>query len=329
MDRRTFVVLITYGLLVARRVAGAQQSAKVWRLGFLDASSRRTRDEAGSAGAFLQGMHELGYIEGQNLHIEWRYADGNYDILPKFAAELVSLSVDVIVAVPSPAIRAAKQATTTIPIVFPSTGDPVGNGFAASLAHPGGNLTGLSNSNLDVSAKTVELLRTILPKMSRIAVLGNPGSSTESAIMKSVRAAAQSVDVQVITVEAHTPAALDAGFAQMKRERVDAVIVAADALMGMQRKQIADLALQFRLPSVTQGVAYAKVGGLMAYGQDTTESWQRAASYVDRILKGAKPGDLPIEQPTKLRLVINMKTAKMLGLKIPQSLLARADEVIQ
>ena len=229
----------------------------------------------------------------------------------------------------APAIRAAHRATTAIPIVFPSTGDPVGSGFAASLARPGGNLTGLSNTNLDISAKTLELLTTMTPKMSRVAVLANPGSSTESAIVKSIELAAQKVGLHILTVEAHTPEEIERGFATMRRERVDAVVIAADAFLSMQRQQIAELAIKFRLPSITQGVVYAKVGGLMSYGQDTAEGYRRAAAYVDRILKGAKPGELPIEQPTRLYLLINLKTAKALGLTIPQSLLLRADEVIQ
>ncbi len=328
MHRRRFFGTFAGALLAAPFTSFAQQ-AKVWRIGFLAAASRQSLVDAGYDGAFLQGMREVGYVEGRNLLIEWRYADGNYERLPALAAELVRLNVDVIVAVPSPAIRAAQRATTTIPIVFPSTGDPVGSGFAASLARPGGNLTGLSNTNLDISAKTLELLRTMNPKMSRVAVLANPGSSTESAILKSIEFAAQKAGLQVLTVEVHTPEEIERGFATMTRERVDAVIIAADALLTMQRQQIAQLAIKFRLPSITQGVIYAKVGGLMSYGQDPAEGYRRAAAYVDRILKGAKPGELPIEQPTRLYLLINLQTAKALGLTIPQSLLLRADEVIQ
>jgi putative ABC transport system substrate-binding protein len=328
MDRRTFIGTLAGVLSAAPLASFAQQPARVWRIGFLVASSRQTGDD-GRYDAFLQGMRGLGYVEGKNLAIEWRFADGNYERLPALAAELVRLKVDLIVAVPSPAIRAAQQATTTIPIVFPSTGDPVGSGFAASLARPGSNLTGLSNSNLDVSAKTLELLTIMVPKLSRVAVLANPGSSTESAMLKSIDAAAQKVGLQILSIEASTPEEIERAFSTMGRDRVDAVVIAADALFNMQRRQIAELAIKSRLPSISQGTVYAKAGGLMSYGQDSTESYRRAAQYVDKILKGAKPGDLPIEQPTRLNLLINLKTAKAIGLTIPQSLLLRADEVIQ
>jgi putative tryptophan/tyrosine transport system substrate-binding protein len=327
MDRRTFVTTFTAGLLVAPLASFAQQ-AKVWRIGFLVASSRAALDD-GRYEAFLQGMKELGYVEGKNLAIEWRFGDGNYERLPALAAELVRLKVDLIVAAPSPAIRAAQQATTTIPIVFPGTGDPVGSGFVASLARPGGNLTGLSNSNLDVSAKTLELLTIMVPKLSRVGVLANPGSSTESAMLKSIGAAAQKLGVQILSLEAHASEEIERAFATLRQERVDAVIIAADALLNMQRRQIADLAIKFRLPSISQGTAYAKAGGLMSYGQDTPKNYRHAAAYVDKILRGAKPADLPVERPTKLELIINLNTARTLGLTIPQALLLRADDVIE
>jgi putative tryptophan/tyrosine transport system substrate-binding protein len=190
-------------------------------------------------------------------------------------------------------------------------------------------VTGLSNSNLDVSAKTLELLTIMVPKLSRIAVLANPGSSTESAMLKSIEAAAQKIGVHILSIEASNPEEIERAFITMGRDRVDAVVVAADALLNMQRRQIAELAIKFRLPSISQGTVYAKAGGLMSYGQDPAERYRRAAEYVDKILKGAKPGDLPIEQPTKFELVINLKTAKALGLTIPQSLLLRADGVIE
>jgi putative ABC transport system substrate-binding protein len=326
-DRRIFIHALAAGLLAAPSIVSAQQTARVWRIGFLAAASRETL--ASRYDAFLMGMRDLGYVEGKNLLVEARFADGQYDRLPGFAAELVQLKPDVIVAVPSPAIRAAQEATTTIPIVFPSTGDPVGSGFVASLARPGGNLTGLSNSNLDVAAKTLDLLKTMLPNMSGIAILANPGSSTEAAMLKNISAMAQKMGVRVLAVEASTPEQIEAGFVTMDRNRADAVIVGADALMGMQQRQIAQLAMKHRLPSISQGGGYGRAGGLMGYGLNNNESYRRAAVYVDKILKGAKPGQLPVEQPTKLELVINLRTAKALGLTIPQSLLLRADEVIQ
>jgi putative tryptophan/tyrosine transport system substrate-binding protein len=328
MNRRKFIGTFAGVLSAAPLTSFAQQPAKVWRIGFLVASSRQAADD-GRYDEFLHGMRGLGYVEGKNLAIEWRFANGNYERLPGLAAELVQLKVDLILAAPSPAIRAAQQATTTIPIVFPSTGDPVGSGFAASLARPGSNLTGLSNFNLDVSAKTLELLTVMIPKLSRVAVLANPGSSTESAMLKSIEAAAQKVGVRILSFEASTPEEIERALITMGRDSVDAVVIAADALLNMQRRQIAELAIKVRLPSISQGTIYAKAGGLMSYGQDSTENYRRAAEYVDKILKGAKPGELPIEQPTRLSLLINLKTAKALGLTVPQSLLLRADEVIQ
>jgi len=329
VNRRAFVGTITLGLFAARMNAAAQQLKSVWRIGFLGAASRQFYIDSGRLDALLTGLRELGYVEGKNLIVEARYADGEYERLPGFASELVALKVDLIVAASSPAIRAAKQATTTIPIVFPSTGDPVGSGFVASLAHPGGNLTGMSNSNLDVSAKTLELLRAILPGMSRVAVLANPGSSTESAMLNSIGAAAQAVGIQVVPIEARTPEGIEAAFAAMRRERVDALAIAADALIGMQQRQIADLAVKHRLPSISQGAGYARSGGLMGYGLNGPDSYRSAAVYVDKIFKGAKAGDLPVQQPSRLELVINMKTARALGLTVPQAVLVRAAELIQ
>jgi putative ABC transport system substrate-binding protein len=329
MNRRAFIGAMASTLLTVLLAAHAQQQGKVWRVGFLSAASRQFLADTGGYDAFLQGMRELGYVEGKNLAIEARFADGNYERLPGFATELVRLNVDVIVAVPSPAIRAAQHATTTIPIVFPTTGDPVGSGFAASLAHPGGNLTGLSNLNLDISAKTLELLLAMVPTISRVAILANPGSSTEPAMLKSIGAAAAKVGVESIVVEAGTPEQIEEGFARMRRERAAALIIASDAFFLLQRRQIAELAIKSRLPSVTQNPLYVRAGGLMSYGQNTIESYRRTAAYVDKILRGAKPGDLPIEQAARLSLLINLETAKAIGLTIPQSLLLRADEVIQ
>jgi putative ABC transport system substrate-binding protein len=328
IDRRAFLVVLAGGALVTQSAA-AQQPTKVWRIGFLNAASRQRIDEFGGADAFVKAMHDLGYVEGRNLVIEWRHADGNYDRLPALADEFVRLKVDVIVAVASPAIRAAQRATSTIPIVFPTTGDPVGSGFAKSLSRPGYNLTGLSNSNLDVSAKTMELLQAVVPKIARVAVLANPGSSTEPAMLRSIDTAARNVGAQTLLVEVRTLEDIEQGFATMKRERADALFIGADSFINMQSRRIAELALGHRLPSVSQGSTYARAGGLMSYGSNAGDNYARAAAYVDKILKGANPAELPIEQPTKLLLTINMRTAKALGLAIPQSLLLRADEVIQ
>jgi putative ABC transport system substrate-binding protein len=323
-----FIVALAFSLVASPVIANAQQVTKIPRIGYLSPRSRL--DPLPYDRAFLRGMGELGYVEGKNMVIEWRFADGAYERLPALAAELVRLDVDVIVAQSSSAIRAAQKATTTIPIVFPSTGDPVGSGFVASLARPGGNITGLSNTNLDVSAKLLELLIAMAPRLSRVAVLGNPGSSTHSAILRSVQAAALTrVGVRVLSVEARTREEIERSFVLMTQERADGVIVAADAFLNAQAGHIAPLALKHRLPSISQPRVYAEAGGLMSYGQNTAESYRHAATYVDKILKGAKPADLPVEQPTKFELVVNLKTAKALGLKIPESIRIRADEVIR
>jgi putative ABC transport system substrate-binding protein len=324
IDRRRFL-----GALAVAAIApfsGAQQ-LKVWRVGYLSPQSRL---DPPYDRAFLQGMSERGYVEGRNLIVEWRFADGHYERLPALAAELVRLNVDVIVASTSPAIRAAQKVTTSIPIVFPATGDPVGSGFVASLARPGGNITGLSNINLDVSAKLLELLMTMLPGLSRVAVLGNPGSSTHTAILQGIQTAAmKTAGLRVLSVEAGTKEEIEHGFVRMTREGANGLIIAGDPFLIQQARQIALLAVQHRLPSITQQPLYAEAGGLMSYGQSVADSHRYAAAYVDRILKGAKPADLPVEQSTKLQLVINGKTAKALGLAIPQALLISADRVIE
>jgi putative ABC transport system substrate-binding protein len=327
--RRTFIAVASVGLLAIREGVTAQAPTKVRRIGFLSAASRQAVADAGYYRAFLQGMRDLGYIEGANIGIEARFADDDYERLPALAAELVGLRVEVIVAVPSPAIRAAQHATNSIPIVFPSTGDPVGSGFAASLAHPGGNLTGLSNSNRDISAKLLELLLTIAPKISRVAVLANPGSSNARSTLKNIETAMPTPGIEVQIVMARTSDEIESGFAAMRQQHADALVIAGDSFLSSHGRQIADFAAQFRLPSIGTRPSYAKAGGLMSYGIDAIDSYRRAATYVDKILKGAKPGDLPIEQPTKFEMVINLKTAKTLGLTLPQSLLLRADEVVQ
>jgi putative ABC transport system substrate-binding protein len=328
MRRRNFLGTLAATLLTARVESFAQAPSRTWRIGFLSAGSRELLTASGSYPAFLDAMRAAGYVEGRNLVIEWREAGGDYGKLPLLAQELVRLKVDLIVAVPSPAIRAAKEATTVIPIVFPSTGDPVGNGFAASLAHPGGNLTGISNSNLDITAKLLDLLKTIAPKITRVAVLSNPGSSTAAAITASVRAAASSMGLQIVPIAANNEEQIATAFATIRRERADALVVAADAFLVNQSPRIAALALANRLPSISQSYPYSSSGGLMTYGHDLRDNYRRCAVYVDKILRGAKPGDLPIEQPTTFSLIVNEKTARELGLAIPQSITMRADKVI-
>jgi putative ABC transport system substrate-binding protein len=273
-------------------------------------------------------MRELGYVEGKNLVIEWRFAEGMYERLPTLAAELVKMQVDVIVPAGTPMIIAAQKATTTIPIVFGGINDPVGSGFVKSLARPGGNITGLSNISVDISAKHLEMLLGMVPKLSRVAVLVNPDNSSHAMVLKSVQSAAQRTNAKILPAEARTAPEIEKVFSAVTGAKAGAVIVAGDALFNQQVRQIVELAAKHRLPSVGAIREYVDAGGLMSYGPSITESYRRAATYVDKILKGAKPGDLPVEQPTKFELFINRKTAKALGLTIPQSLLISADKVI-
>jgi len=273
-------------------------------------------------------MRDLGYIEGKNCILERRFADGKYDRLPALAAELVRLKMDVIVAGAPPSVQAAHQATATIPIVLIAVPDPVGEGFVTSLSRPGGNITGLSTIVTEVSVKHLELLRAAVPRLSRVAVLINPLNPSDSLILEQIHGAAYTAGVKVAPVEASTAGQIETGFRAMTRARAGALIVAADELFDSQRNQIAKLALTNRLPMISSSQDLTEAGGLMSYGQDLAEHYRRAATYVDKILKGAKPGDLPVEQPTLLEFVINRKTAKALGLAIPKELLLRADQVI-
>lgn len=323
--RRILVRAAFCGVALTTPLASlAQQQLKVWRIGFLAADSSSSQVYEG----FRQGMRELGYAEGRNFTIQWRFADGTYERLPGLAAELVRSNVDVIVAGTTLSVQAAHQATATIPIVMVAVPDPIGEGFATSLSRPGRNITGLSNIVTEVSVKHLELLRVAVPKLSRVAVLINPLNPSDSLILEQIAGAAYSTGVKVFAVEASTAKQLEAGFDAMTRARAEALIVAADSYFDVQREQIARLAVKNRLPAVFSNRELTEAGGLMSYGQDMAEHYRRAATYVHRILKGAKPGDLPVEQPTVLELVINRKTAKALGLAVPQELALRADKVI-
>ncbi len=326
-NRRKLLVTLGAGALAFAAPPGSfgQQQGKVWRVGILSPTSASLSSP--NTGAFLKGMRELGYVEGKNLVIEWRFADGKLERLPDLAAELVQLKVDIIVTAGATAISAAQKATTTIPIVMASTGDPVGSGFVKSLARPGGNITGLSNMAGDIAAKFIDLLRSVVPKLSRVAML--TPSTTYGELSKSVQAAAQKAGVKTLVAEASTPQEIENAFSMMVREKADAVFVGSPTVFAQQHRQIAELALKYRMPSLFQDRVTVEAGGLMSYGQKLTDSYQRSATYVDKILKGAKPGDLPVEQPVSFELVVNLKTAKALGLTIPQSVLLRADEVIQ
>lgn len=328
MNRRdTVIALFT---LAASFGVLAQQQPRIWRIGFLAVRSRSTPSNPDVYyDAFMEGMRELGYVEGKNLVIEWRYADGKYERLPGLAVELVRLKVEVIVTQSVPATDALLRATSTIPIVNTSFADPVGAGFAASLARPGGNVTGLALMNIDVSPKQVELLKTMVPTLSRVVVLMNPGTRPHAAFLESVQAAAQQLGVSVVPVHASTPKEIERAFTAIQRERADAVIIPPDSFFISRHRQMAELAERNRLPSMFYYQEAVEAGGLMSYGANNAELYRRAATYVDKILKDAKPGDLPIEQPTTIYLAINRKTAIALGLTIPQELLLRADRVIE
>jgi putative ABC transport system substrate-binding protein len=278
---------------------------------------------------FRQGLRELGYVEGRNLTIEYRWAAGKEERLPELAAELVRLKVDIIVASATPTIVAAKRATSTIPIVMAAVGDPVGSGLVASLARPGGNVTGLTLMSTELAGKRLQLVRELLPKATRVAVLAYRGPSGTLLFLEQMRAAAQQTGVQLVVQEVSEAGELRGAFAAMQRERAQALIVQVSPLTREHRRQVEELAAQHRLPAMYEVRLFVESGGLMSYGPNLPEMFRRAALYVDKILKGAKPGDLPVEQPSKFELVINLKTAKALGLTIPESLRFRADEVIQ
>ena len=327
MNRRGTLAVLVAAAVAWSRASVAQPQKKVWRIGYLSVAPASLTPQ--NAEAFRKGMRELGYVEGSNLVIEWRYADGKFERLPDLAAELVRLKVDVIVAVASGAIGAAQKATSTIPIVMTTTGDPVGSGFVKSLAKPGGNITGLSNMGGDTGAKQVDLMAAVVPNLSRLGLLVSPTSPTYRAILNQVGDGARSAGLTTVVAEASTPQEIDEAFALMTRERVDAMVVGASPFFGVHRKQIVALAIRHRIPAIFGNRTYADAGGLISYGQNISDGYLRAASYVDKILRGAKPGDMPIEQPLVLELVVNLKTARAIGLTIPKEILLRADAIIE
>jgi putative tryptophan/tyrosine transport system substrate-binding protein len=320
-------VVLAVTLVLAPLAAEAQSAAKVARIGCL---------WSGSASAFSsrlqalqEGLRELGYRDRQAVALECRFADGKFNRLPALAVEVVNLKPDVIVTAGDASIRAAREVTRTIPIVVANSGDLVGPGHVASLARPGGNVTGLVDMSPELSAKRLQLVKEAIPKTTRVAILWNPTNLVKAADTRQTQTAARALGIQVLSVEARNASDLEPGFAAMARERVDALLVSDDALINNNRKLIVDLAERTRLPAIYFNNAWAQAGGLMAYGPSEQEAYRRAAVFVDKILKGAKPADLPVEQPTKFELVINLKTAKALGLAIPPSMLLRADQVIE
>ena len=327
--RRKFLGTLAGGLLAAPLAAGAQQAAKVYRIGLLGGSPPNSPGGRRAWEGFFQGMRELGYVEGQNILVEGRFYGDHTERLPVLAAELVQLRVDVIVAGATPAPEAAQRATTTIPIVMATHTDPVGSGLVASLAKPGKNVTGLSTLGPELVGKRLQLLKEAVPGISRVAVLSNPTDTSQALLLREAQVAARSLKVQLQVLEARAPSEFAGAFSAMTKERAGGVIIFTSSMFYNERTRIAELATRSRLPAIYSVKDFAEAGGLMAYGVNLGESFRRAATYVDKILKGAKPADLPVEQPTKFELVINLKTVKALGLTIPQSLLLRADEVIQ
>jgi putative ABC transport system substrate-binding protein len=330
LSPRITAIVVILLLVVAPPASRAQQTGKVWRIGFLSLNSDIEPYKRWHA-SFREGLRHLGYVEGDNLIIEQRYAAGQVDRLTTLAAELVRLKVDVIVTAPAGSAFFAKKATSTIPIAFIGESDPVGTALVASLARPGGNVTGLADAHTDLVPKRLELLKQVAPSASRVAILWNPANPSTGPQLKIAEAAAPALGTTVFPVGVKGPRRddVDRAFETIGTERPGSLLVVGDATLGVHRHRIAELSIKRRLPTSGSHSGWAGGGLLMSYGTDFVDLFRRAATYVDKILKGAKPADLPVEQPTKFELVINLKTAKALGLTIPQSLLLRADETIQ
>ena len=328
MKRRRLLVSLAAGA-IAPLASLAQAPGKVWRVGFLSVRHLDFVDSDSYYGPFTQGMRELGYVVGKNLVIEWRSAEGDASRLPELATELVRLKLDILVTAGTPASRAAQKATTTIPIVMISVADPVGSNLIKSFARPGGNSTGLSNMGFELGPKQLEMLLEMVPKNSRVASFMNPANAVSVLVIKNTQVAAQKLGVKLQTVEASTPQEIATGFTEMVRQNVKALIVPSEALFLQQKIQIVELATKHRLASIAGYADYVEAGGLMSYGQNLGENFKRAAIFVDKIFKGANPGELPVEQPTTFELVINMKTANALGLKVPQAILIQVTKVIE
>jgi putative tryptophan/tyrosine transport system substrate-binding protein len=328
MRRREFITLlggaVAASSLLAPPTARAQQAGKIWRIGIIVGGVRTPPYDG-----FLQGMRELGYVSGRDYNTDWRFADGRFQRIIGFAEEFVKLKTDVIFVGTSAAVEPVRQVTKSIPIVMGYSTDPVGNGFVASMVRPGGNVTGLASSAADAAPKQFELLKTVVPGLVRVGVLHNPDNPNYAPVFKSTQAAALAAGLTLVAVDASDPGQIEDAFATIAKERAQALKVSSDALFFRQPRRLAELALQIRLPAIFPESEYAAAGGLMSYGESLREFYRRAASFVDRIFKGAKTGELPIEQPTRLNLVVNRKTAAALGVTIPQQVIAQADEVIE
>jgi ABC-type uncharacterized transport system substrate-binding protein len=327
LRRREFMTLLGGAAAAWPLAARAQQPGKMYRIGFLGNSTAAL--EGSLVGSFREGLRDLGYVEGQNILIEYRWAEGQYEQFPALIAELLAQRVEVIVTAGTPASLAVKNATTSVPLVMVAVGDPVTTGLVASLARPGGNITGLTSTSEELDGKRLELLREVIPKLSHVAVFWNPENPTLLTSLKEMRAAAQVLGIKVQVLEVRTPADLEETFKAIVRERPGALLVMGDRLFLHNRQRIMDFATKQRLPVVPGHPELVEAGGLMSYGASYPGMHRRAAYFVDRILKGAKPADLPVERPVKFELVLNLKAAKTLGLEVPPQLIARADEVIE
>jgi len=327
MKRKITVLTLSALLLALCLSAEAQQPTKVPRIGYLGTNPRSTNPAR--IDAFRQGLRELGYTEGKNIIIEWRFAEANPDRLRTFAAELVRLPVEIIVTAGPVSTRSAKQATAAIPIVMAFHDDPVGSGVAASLARPAGNVTGLATLAPEISGKQLELLKEIIPKLSRVAVLGNASQPGTPQALREINLAADASGIKVQYLEIPDQKDIEIAFRTASKERSDAVLVLSTAILFSHRRQIVELAVTSHLPAIYNRPEYVEDGGLVTYGVSIPDLYHRAATYVDKILKGAKPADLPVEQPKKFELIINLKAAKQIGLTIPPNVLARADKVIK
>jgi len=326
ISRRTFLGTVTGGLLAAPLLAVAQQAGKLYRVGFLWDSPAMFPD---AIEAFRKELRDLGWVEGRNIVIEYRWSEGRFDRLRGLAEELVRLKIDVIVAPTSIYTGAARQATSTIPIIFMSHADPVGSGHVASLARPGGNVTGLSLMMPETNAKLLELFKEAVPGLSRVAVIWDPATPSHGPGLNAMEVAGRALGLRLQTVAVRSATEFDSAFSAITRERASGVLVLSTPLFIAEARRLADLALKHKLPSMFGPRVHAEAGGLLSYGPDRADLWRRGAIYMDKILKGASPGDLPVQQPTTFELVINLKTAKALGLTIPQLVLARADKIIE
>jgi ABC-type uncharacterized transport system substrate-binding protein len=323
-------ILVAVALLAVAVIAEAQQPTKVHRIGYVSGGTGDSSNPGPNVDVFRQALRDLGYIDGKNILFEYRHAQGKLDLIPKLVAELVHLKVDVLVVISLVAIQSAKQATKTIPIVMVTTIDPVATGLIDSLAHPGGNITGLTQLTRELSGKRLELLKEVIPGISRVGILWDANAPAPTSAFKEYEAAALALKIPIQSLEARGPNPdLEGAFQAAAKGRTNALIAITNPVLTRFAKRIADLAIKNRLPLMCERLGYVEAGGLMSYSANDAESFRRAAAYVDKILKGAKAADLPVEQPTKFEFIVNLKTAKQIGLTIPPNVLARADKVIR